>query len=665
MRSIWLLVSLGVCAGGCGGGDCLDGTIRHRDTCFPFDPFDKTPPRITVDPPVRTRSVGNITLVSDEPAEIFATLDDSPLTLDSPTHEPDELVIPNDSNDVVLRYFAVDLAGNQSEEQIVLWNIDSVGPSPASDFDLQRSGSQNSLTWQPPGETDFRGIVIARVEGRLTVAPTSGVTYEPGDTIGPGVTVVNRSTTETSFTETHTGTPGIVRYVAWAFDDLQNYGPPASDFELVDIPPQTGTLVINTSNGTISELEPAELIDLSGSASFAGGTVTAKITMRNDTSRVLFAPKLRLTGSLGSVTWTDADGLLDGNQFRSYGGAIAPGGSITTTWTFTNAIQGNLIAISFELVDNPILMTATGRNGSNDHSGSMIDEVTALETDRLAAGSPGTRGAHGTLGGAITADGIAVFGSRCTGSISTFDMQAGSRLLSKELRTQKAHVAQVAVDRGGGTGYALTGNGHIRNAYGDGSSVDTELVRFDVATLTEHGRIDIGPSRNRDMRISPDGKLLAIGTGVASEGALIVNLSTFKPVTNLIIAGRPEAVSFSADGNLIAVASNTEVRLFRTDEGFSESKKIALPPGGNRTFRIAFANNQLLYVARRNDLVKVDLTEAVAPATLPFSTRTMDVFDGKVYVGNGGIVRLDANDASELSYGVDQQSSHWLGRSPF
>ena len=107
----------------CGGGVCGEGTVRHKDSCLPFDPFDKTAPIVTVDPPVRTRNVGNVRLISNESAEIFVTLDDTPVTAES-QHEPDQLVIPNDSNDIVLRYFAIDLAGNQSLEQTVVWKID-------------------------------------------------------------------------------------------------------------------------------------------------------------------------------------------------------------------------------------------------------------------------------------------------------------------------------------------------------------------------------------------------------------------------------------------------------------------------------------------------------------------------------------------------------------
>ena len=64
---------------GCTEGECGEGTVRYGDTCVLVDPYDHTPPVLTVDPPQFTRQVGTVTVTSDKPATIFFTIDGSPV----------------------------------------------------------------------------------------------------------------------------------------------------------------------------------------------------------------------------------------------------------------------------------------------------------------------------------------------------------------------------------------------------------------------------------------------------------------------------------------------------------------------------------------------------------------------------------------------------------
>ena len=55
-----------------------------------------------------------------------------------------------------------------------------------------------------------------------------------------------------------------MRYVAWAFDDLHNYGPPAGDYVLVPIPPQIGRITVNASTGQVVPTVSPSHINLTG-----------------------------------------------------------------------------------------------------------------------------------------------------------------------------------------------------------------------------------------------------------------------------------------------------------------------------------------------------------------------------------------------------------------
>src|SRR5690349_11616081 len=141
---------------GCVTGECGDGTVRYGDTCVAIDPFDKTPPEITIDPPLYTRAVGLIRLTANERATIYYTIDGTEPTLESP-HEDDQVLASNVPDDAQLRYFAVDLAGNRSEEGSRIWIIDRDGPAAPIDFKVAVAASTRNVTWTPPPDPRFGG----------------------------------------------------------------------------------------------------------------------------------------------------------------------------------------------------------------------------------------------------------------------------------------------------------------------------------------------------------------------------------------------------------------------------------------------------------------------------------------------------------------------------
>ncbi|MBA3502083.1 MAG: chitobiase/beta-hexosaminidase C-terminal domain-containing protein [Deltaproteobacteria bacterium] len=169
---------------GCVSGECGDGTVRHGDRCVLTDPFDKTPPTIAIDPPLYTREVGIARLTANEPATIYYTIDGTEPTLESP-HEADQVVASDVPDNAQLRFFAVDLAGNRSAEGSRVWIIDREGPAAPIDFKVALAGSSRTVSWTPPPDPRFGGVVVARVEGSLLSPPISGEKYTVGDVLSP------------------------------------------------------------------------------------------------------------------------------------------------------------------------------------------------------------------------------------------------------------------------------------------------------------------------------------------------------------------------------------------------------------------------------------------------------------------------------------------------
>lgn len=658
-------VSMSVSNLGCGGGECGLGTVRFGNTCVAVDPFDKQPPRITIDPPLYTREVGTVRLTSDEPATIYYTIDGAPPTLDS-SNEPDEIVIPNVPDSAQVRLFAVDLAGNVSDEESRIWIIDRAGPPAPLDFRVAVSGANRTVTWTPPSDPRYGGMIVARVEGQLTAGPLSGESYAVGDTLAPGVTIVELAGPggATTFAETMPAVPGLIRYVAWAYDDIYNYGPPASDYSLVAVPPQVGTVNVDAGAGTVTVAGTPSYLTVSGTAELNGSTLTVALSIRNDTTRVLFAPKLLLTNTPAGVTWSNPDGALDTLPYRAYGGALPPGTPVSKTWTFTGASAATTFSLTFDLRDNPVL-TATLQSVSV--SGEVVDVVTGESVQLLRAGPRGDGGNAMTQGGGITPDGRLVVGARMAGVVSSFDLAFGNRLLSTTLRPQKSHVPLVTLDRTGLAAYAFVAVDHPNRAYDDGGGSPTELVRLDTATLTENGRIDVGTSRNRCAALSPDGRTLIAATGLTQEGIIVIDLGTFEIKQRLTPPFRAQCALFTPDGSSI-VAVGEQVAIYNAAE-LTLDQMWTTPGTNGKVMRVAFESPNLLWIGRKNELGRIDLRDGTGEVFPTVSSvRMLDIFDDKVYVGgsNDEVSRLDLTGAVELTLpGFTDLRGHWIGRSPF
>lgn len=639
--------------------------MRHGYACYPADPEDRIPPVVTVDPPVRTPQVGNVRLTTNEPATIYYAYDGShpsPLGLS----ERDQVVIPDLADNATVSFFAVDLNGNASPLQTVAWQIDRNGPGTPTGFKLTLAGTKRTLAWVPPPDPHLRGVLVARVEGLLNFSPERGKKYNLGDTLAPGVKVVSIVANGFSgaFTEdVTTHTVGLVRYAAWSFDDLYNYGSPANAYAVETLPTQTASLSVDSATGAVSVTAQPANIALAGTAALDGSTLRVTLDVTNNTSRVLFAPKMLLTTPPATGSLND-DGTLDTFSYRALGGALLPGVKLTTTLDFSGVTGGDVLAMGFELRTSPIAVAGAW----SDSSGSAVDEATQQVVVTLAAGPSGPSGEISMHGGGATVDGRFIMGGRTSSELTSFDLSKGRRLLSRKLAVGKAHIPRLALDASTGTGYALVAGGHSYTTQHEG--IATQLVVFDTATLVETARVDLGASRNRSIEVSPDGKRLAVATGT-DDGVILVELGDLT-VRHIATQFAPFCVSFTADSSTLVVTNTFEVALITIADG-KYIKQIPLPPA-TKSFTGAFGADGRYWLGREGDVVAVNLSTGVLE-TFTFDAAILHVWGDKIYVmseGDSSVTRLkttgeidDTPDYNPTWSFDDGVYGHWMGHSPF
>jgi hypothetical protein len=641
--------------------------VRHGYSCYPTDPQDVVPPVVTVDPPVRTPAVGNVRLTTNEPATIYYASDGT-LPTQGGLSERDQVVIPNLPDDAIVTFFAIDLNGNKSPMQSVAWQIDRNGPGTPTSFKLTLAGTKRTLAWVQPADARLAGVLVARVEGSLTWSPERGKRYNLGEQLAPGVqvaTIVGGGFSGAFSEDVSTHTLGLVRYAAWAYDDIYNYGSPAYASAVETLPAQDATVSVASATGVVSVTAQPANLSIAGTATLVSSDLTVHLEITNNTSRALFAPKLVLTNTPAVGSWNDDDGSLDAGTvpYRALGAVIKPGSKATTTMQFSGITSGDVVDLSLQLRNNFVL--ASGE-WEDDTAGSIVDVVGQDVVLALDLGARGPAAGGASLPGGVTPDGGFIMGARSSSELSSFDLGSGKRVLVNKLAQGKSHIPRIVLDPSGGTGFALVAQSHTYSASnGHVEGVETELVRFDTATLVETGRVALGVSRNRDLELSPDGKWLAIATDL-DDGVIMVKTGDLSK--HVFATPRPRDVTFTVDSASLIAAGHEDIQILDVATG-AVTKTISFAQNG-KVFCGSIGPDGRYWLGRESDVVAVDLTTATSEM-FGFNGSVLEVIGDFIYLGDEGnsdVDRLDMAGVKDPDFGVDFNSSiygHSMAHSPF
>src|SRR5205807_2483034 len=160
-----------------------------------------------------------------------------------------------------------------------------------------------------PTDADYAGTAIARVADVVDGAPSDGQVPVLMDPITSSLQIVSLGTA-TSFDDTGVK-PGTVRYVAWTYDDLNNFSIATTASATVPLGSLTAVLVYDTTMSKLTIQQSPANIDISAStASVTGTTLTVALVAKNQSAAYLVNPKAEITGVTGA-TFTGSDGTAD------------------------------------------------------------------------------------------------------------------------------------------------------------------------------------------------------------------------------------------------------------------------------------------------------------------------------------------------------------------
>jgi hypothetical protein len=515
------------------------------------------------------------------------------------------------------------------------------------------------VSWQPPGDPDVAGVLVARLRDGTVGGPVPRNQYAVGDTFA-GSKLVIHTGPGTSVRDTGLAA-GVHVYAAWTYDAAGNFGPPRYARAILAPPAQSARLQVTAGSSQVTFTEAAAHLGITGAASYSAGNSTLAITLEVENRMAGVAHNLKLAVTeLSKGTFSNADGTLDGKPYRYYGPeGLASGQRRSRTLLVTGVASGDQISLRLLVSRHPLLI---GGHWHPTDAGVLFDTGTGARVGALpvlpgAKGTGGRNGKTGNLqyrGGTVSLDGRLLYlGSRMVGRIFVVDLTtltlAGSFDLSP---AEKATVYDLQFDRTRNRLYAAVSLG-AHGSFWQRTATGAVLVAWDAATQSELGRVPLalitGPElptgtgstygaerylRVRSVALSPDGARAA----VAVASGLVLAVDGSDPA--------------DAHPSLHIVDLEQLVEL-DTDPAQAGTQPVDLTGRLNPVSAVYAADGRKVYVGRNRweagGLVEVDLsTYGLSNISLPGNNEqlrpALRLPDGKLYfLGNntGNLLRYD------------------------
>lgn len=666
---------------GCGDTKiiCDEGTFELDGACVAFDPADATPPTTTVDPAggrSRLPVPAIVTLKADEPAQIYWSTDGTEPDASGPG-EISPVVVPRITDGTVLKVFSIDRAGNREATRTITFDEDVTGPGRPG-LALTASGTDANLAITAPPDADVAGTVLARVTGALDAVPANGMLYTAGTALSANVQIVAVGTGAT-FTDPGRP-PGFVRYVAWSYDDLGNYGPVASAHGAFALGSLSAQLSIDTNTNTVTVPTAMGNVTLAGTATTTGTNVSLDLTVTNTSTKYFQAPKLMVTAVTGG-TFSNADGTVSGVPFKNLGpDQLAPADNPVRTLTFSGVASGATVVVDVTLAENALLI---GGGRSADAPRVVITDPLAPDLGNsvlsIAAGRRGNRGASHQ--GCTSPDGRYSYTGNSHARVERFDMSDRTNTGGVLASTFANDSADVVCD-GQGAVYAVLSAGGRRNNNNNGfGNLGTyQVVRY-TEDLQELGRVNLtGGSNNGFARaaLSPDGRMIAIpGDG----DIMLVDVVTMRAVdadpattevdglqTEFLNDARIRGLAWSPDSTTLYAHSWSNGGLARFDfqGGTATRTSVREANQGGRSGEIEVGPDGRVWIT--NESLGLDVytpsTGVLTDTGYGGGARGIEFVGGRIYVlrsDRQNVDEIDATGATLRTFSLPAASQqHWL-----
>ena len=441
---------------GGGGGDsggivCGPGTTLVDKVCTVDGGeggegnVDKTPPVTTLTSPGLhcATEKNTVALSVNEASFIYYTVDGTEPTTASPLAQNQVILEVENNSSLEIKFFAVDLAGNQEEVQTETVSVDGLPPAAVTKMEAVLSGTDATVTWANPSD-DFSEVVVFSTDGGLLDEPVKvcGTKYTVGQTEG-NATVEYVGTDETLTSAVGFGSKS---YVVYAVDKTGNFSKAASRSVMRFAPPGAQTAVIEVADPLGSptatvKTQPA-VSALTVSASVDGSNVTVVVNATNSNTGInMLAPKLELT-SVNDGSAGDVDGTLaNSNPFWRVKKQM--GIDAGATEAFTIRIDGvtgtpDPLVLNVGLLHSPVVMWGhRAREGAG-----LVEAMDTATGDSLGVFGSCGKNRCGTFGAVISADNRRLYmGSRNNSVVKAFSLATGQLLNSASIETIGKHDA--------------------------------------------------------------------------------------------------------------------------------------------------------------------------------------------------------------------------------